>query len=196
MRDFRLAGVALELAARERFAAISVELSSLSNAFSSALLDATDHWFEHITDEALLAGVAEPDKAMFAEAARQRDLDGWVVMLQAPSTSAIMNFAENRQLRFRVYEASTTRASDQGSDAGKFDNSERIARILELRHEAATLLGYKDPVERSLATKMAPSADAILSFLRDLAARAKPAAGREFAELQRFAAADLVQRGG
>ncbi|RSV36454.1 M3 family peptidase [Sphingomonas sp. ABOLE] len=191
VRDFELSGVALAPEQRARFAALSVELSQLSTAFGNAVLDATDAWFEQVEDEAMLAGLSEADKAMFAEAARARGLSGWVVTLQMPSVSAVLTFAENRELRARVYAASGTRASDQGPHAGQFDNSVRIADILARRHEAARLLGFADPVAWSLATKMASSGGEVLVFLRDLAARAKPAAEAEMAALADYAAKHL-----
>ncbi|MBJ6122262.1 M3 family metallopeptidase [Sphingomonas sp. BT553] len=188
IRSFTLSGVALEEEARERFKAVSVELSGLSNEFGSAVLDATDAWEALVTDEADLAGISDTDKAMFAAAAAAKEQQGWLVTLQGPSVGAILTFAENRDLRARVYRASATRASDQGPHAGQFDNGARIARILELRREAAGLLGFADPVEWSLATKMAPNAGEVLTFLRDLARRAKPAGERDLAELRAFAA--------
>ncbi len=191
IRDFKLAGVALPPEQRAHFAEMSVELSSLSHEFASAVLDATDAWEEHVTDEALLAGLSEPDKAMFAEAARAKGLEGWLVTLQYPSVTAILTFAENRDLRARLYEAFNTRASDRGPHAGRFDNSARIARILELRRECAALLGFAGTVDWLLATRMAKSADEVLHFLRDLAARAKPFAEQEMAELRAFAATEL-----
>ncbi|WP_343528916.1 M3 family metallopeptidase [Sphingomonas sp.] len=191
IRDFRLSGVALAPEDRARFAALSVELSRLSTAFGNAVLDATDAWFEHVEDEATLAGLSSADMAMFADAALARGLSGWVVTLQMPSVNAVLTFAEDRGLRERVYTASSTRASDQGPHAGRFDNSTRIADILARRHEAARLLGFSDPVEWSLATKMAPNAGEVLAFLRDLAARAKPAAEQEIAALADHAAKHL-----
>ena len=191
IRDFTLSGVALDDEARARFATISVELSMLATEFGSAVLDATEAWSEHVIDEALLAGVSVADKEMFAAAATAKGLDGWLVTLQQPSVAAILTFADNRDLRFRVYEASATRASDRGPQAGQFDNSARIARILELRREAAGLLGFPDPVAWSLATKMAPNAGEVLRFLRDLGARAKPSAARDLEELKTFAADEL-----
>lgn len=191
IRDFRLSGVALAAEDRARYAALSLELTQLSTAFGNDVLDATDAWFEHVEEEALLAGLAEADKAMFADAARARGLSGWVVTLQMPSVNAVLTFAENRGLRERVYTASGTRASDQGPHAGQFDNSARIADILARRHEAARLLGFADPVAWALATRMAPSAGDVLAFLHDLAARAKPAAETELAELADYAAAHL-----
>ncbi|GGB23312.1 oligopeptidase A [Sphingomonas metalli] len=191
IRDFTLSGVALDEAARARFSAVSVELSQLSTEFGSAVLDATDAWTHHVTDEAELAGIAPADRAMFAAAAETRGLEGWVVTLQQPSVNAVLTFAEDRDLRFAVYQAYGTRASDQGPQAGQFDNGPRIARILELRREAARLLGFTDPVARSLATKMAPDPGEVLAFLRDLGRRARPAAERDLAELRAFAAETL-----
>lgn len=191
VRDFSLSGVALDAPARERFRTISIELSRLSTEFGSAVLDATDAWAEHVTDEALLLGLSEPDKAMLAGMAQAVGRDGWLVTLQMPSVEAILTFAENRDLRARVYHAFGTRASDTGPDAGRFDNGPRIAQILELRREAAQLLGFADPIAWSLETKMAASADDVFAFLRDLAARAKPAATRDLAEMTAFAAAEL-----
>ena len=191
LRDFTLAGVALDDDKRARFAELSVELASLSNDFGSAVLDATDAWTLHLTDEARLAGLSPTDKAMFAAAARARELEGWLVTLQMPSVSAVLTFAEDRDLRADVYGAFGTRASDRGPNAGVYDNGPRIARLLELRREAAALLGFADPVAWSLATKMAPNAGEVLAFLRDLGRRARPAAERDIAELQRFAADTL-----
>ena len=191
IRDFTLSGVALDDEARARFTTVSVELSALAIQFGSAVLDATEAWSEHVIDEALLAGVSVADKEMFAAAATAKGLDGWLVTLQQPNVAAILTFADNRDLRFRVYEASATRASDRGPQAGQFDNSARIARILELRREAAGLLGFPDPVAWSLATKMAPNAGEVLRFLRDLGARAKPSAARDLEELKTFAADEL-----
>ncbi|WP_312489355.1 M3 family metallopeptidase [Sphingomonas sp.] len=191
VRDATLAGVALAPDAQRRFADISMELSALGNAFASAVLDATDAWSEHITDERQLAGVSDVDKTMFAATARGRGLEGWLVTLQQPSVAAILTFAEDRELRERVYTAYGTRASEQGPDAGRFDNSERIDRIVALRREGAVLLGFSDPVAWSLATKMAPDADTVLDFLRDLARRARPFAERELATLRDFAASEL-----
>jgi len=124
-------------------------------------------------------------------AAEAKGLTGWLATLQMPSVLAILGFAEDRGLREQVYRAYGTRASDQGPNAGQFDNGPRIARILELRREAARLLGFPDPVALSLETKMAPSASDVLAFLRDLATRAKPSAERDYDALRRFAAAEF-----
>ena len=191
LRDFKLSGVALEEPARTRFREIANELSKLTTAFSNAVLDATDAWQEHIQDERDLAGIPGSGRAVLREYARERGLDGWLVTLKQPAVQAVLTYAGNRPLRERVYWAYQTRASDQGPDAGKFDNSERMEKILALRHEAAQLLGFVNAAEESLATKMAETPDEVLAFLRDLIARAKPVAQRELEELRAFARREL-----
>lgn len=191
LRDFKLSGVALEEPARSRFREIGVELSKLSTEFSNAVLDATDAWHERITDERDLAGIPESGRAVLRQYAKEQGLDGYLVTLKQPSVQAVMTYADNRGLRERAYWAYQTRASDQGPHAGKYDNSERIERIMALRHEAAQLLGFANAAEESLATKMATASADVLAFLRDLAARAKPVAQKELATLRDFASNEL-----
>jgi len=191
LRDFRLSGVALEEPARTRFREIANELSKLTTAFSNAVLDATDAWQEHIEDERDLSGIPESGRSVLREYAREHDLDGWLVTLKQPAVQAVLTYADKRSLRERVYWAYQTRASDQGPDAGKFDNSKRMEKILALRFEAAQLLGFANAAEESLATKMAETPDEVLAFLRDLIARARPVAQRELEELRAFARSEL-----
>lgn len=191
LRDFRLSGVALEEPARSRFRAIANELSRLSTEFSNAVLDATDAWTYHISDEAQLAGIPESGRAVLGQYAIEKDLEGFLVTLQQPAVQAVLTYAEDRALREKVYFAYQTRASDQGPDAGRFDNSERIEAIMALRHEAAQLLGFANAAEESLATKMAESTVTVMEFMHDLAVRARPIAKGELAQLRTFAAQNL-----
>ena len=191
LRDFRLSGVVLEEPARTRFREIANELARLTTAFSNAVLDATDAWQEHIEDERDLAGMPESGRGVLREYARENGLDGWLATLKQPAVQAVLSHADNRSLRERVYWAYQTRASDQGPNAGRFDNSERMEKILALRHEAARLLGFANAAGESLATKMASTPDEVLAFLRDLIARAKPVAQRELEALREFACAEL-----
>lgn len=187
LRGFRLAGVALEGEARQRFLDIGVALSDLSTRFGNAVLDATEAWSEHVTDEAALAGVPDSDKAILAAYAQEKGLPGWLVTLRQPSVLAILLHADDRALRERVYRAHNTRASDQADDP-THDNSERIDAIMALRHEAAQILGFADAAAHSLETKMAADADEALAFLADLAQRARPVGEKELAEARAFAA--------
>jgi len=191
LRDFRLAGVALPTERKQRFRELMQQLAKAQSKFEENVLDATQDWTLEIRDEDELAGMPAGAVARAAAAAGSRGLDGWLLTLDEPNYFAVLSHAENTSLRQRFYEAWTTRASDRGPSAGRFDNSALMQEILELRHETAELLGFSSYAELSLATKMAADPSEVLGFLRDLAARYRPAAGREFEELQRFSGRSL-----
>ncbi|MBS3804408.1 MAG: oligopeptidase A [Oleiphilaceae bacterium] len=187
LRDFRLGGVDLPAEKKARYAELKMELADLSNSFSDNVLDATEHWYRHLTDAKDLAGVPESALAGARQAAQQRNLDGYVITLDFPSFYPVMTYCDNRDLRREVYEAFVTRASDQGPDAGTWDNTPLMAEILKRRHALAQLLGFDNYAERSLATKMARSGEEVMSFLNELAKKAKPVAEKEVDELRAFA---------
>ncbi len=187
---FKLSGVALPVAEKERFREISQALSQLTSRFSDNVLDATNAWTKQILDVRELAGLPESALEMAAQTAKQRDLEGWVITLQFPSYFPVMTYADNRELRAEVYRAYTTRASELGANPD-WDNTQVMRDILRLRQEEATLLGYANFAELSLATKMAESPQQVLDFLQDLATKAKPFAEVEFAEIQAFAREQL-----
>lgn len=191
LRDFRLSGVDLPPEKKERFKAVVQELSRLTSQFQDNVLDATQGWHQAIEDESLLKGIPDSARAMAAEAAKAMGLKGWVFNLEFPSYIAVMTHADDRALREAFYTAYATRASDQGPTAGKWDNSAIMEQILALRHEEAQLLGFSNFAELSLATKMAPSVDAVEAFLTDLADRSLPSAREDLATLQAFAREDL-----
>ncbi|MEW5783257.1 MAG: M3 family metallopeptidase [Pseudomonadota bacterium] len=189
LRDFRLAGAELPEEHKPRFQAIQEELSALGAKFSENLLDATNAHAEWVTDEARLAGLPEDVKAA-ARAAAQRDgKPGWKFTLHAPSYLPVMQYADDRELRYRLYRAYATRAAEFGP--AEWDNGPLIERILELRAEEARMLGFANYAELSLTPKMADSPAQVAAFLRDLAARARPFAERDLAELKDFAAREL-----
>ncbi|ADC61268.1 oligopeptidase A [Allochromatium vinosum] len=187
LRDFHLSGVDLPPEKKARYKAISQELSQLTSKYSENVLDATNAWSKHITDQTRLTGLPESALALARQNAERQGLDGWLFTLDMPYYLPVMTYADDRELRFKFYEAFGTRASDQGPHAGQWDNTELMERILALRHELAQLLGFANYAERSLATKMARSPDAVLGFLDDLAARSVGQARRELAELEAFA---------
>ena len=191
LRDFRLSGIDLEQDKQDRFKEIRQKQSALGSQFSENVLDATQGWFKHITDESLLAGLTESALDLAKQAAKSKDLDGWVFTLDFPSYIAIATYADNRELREEFYKAFCTRASDQGPTAGQWDNTDIIGETLDLRHELAQLLGFENFAEKSLATKMASSTNQVMSFLEDLASRAQPAAKKELQELQDWATSTL-----
>ncbi len=187
LRDFRLSGVALEGEARERYGAIRQRLAELSTQFSNNLLDATQGWYKQIEDATQLAGIPETALGIYREAAQARGVDGFVITLDAPAYLPAMQYGDDRELRRELYAAYSTRASDQGPTAGRWDNSALMPEILALRHELAQLLGFASYAELSLATKMAESPAEVLAFLEDLAAKTRPLAEREYTELKAFA---------
>jgi oligopeptidase A len=174
--------------------AIQEELSKLSAKFEENLLDSTNAWSKFIEDENELRGLPEDAKAMFKEMAEADETfvgrPGWKLNLQAPSFMPIMQYCENRALREEMYRAYTTRASEFG--AAELDNTGLIARILELRHEAAQMLGFNAYAHVSLAAKMADTPAEVLDFLHELAHRAKPYAEKDMAELRKFASRELA----
>ncbi|NBF09499.1 oligopeptidase A [Pseudomonas sp. Fl4BN1] len=188
LRDFRLSGIDLPVDQQQRYGEIQMKLSELGSRFSNQLLDATQAWTKHITDETALAGLTDSAKAQMAAAAQAKELDGWLITLEFPSYYAVMTYAQDRALREEVYAAYCTRASDQGPNAGQNDNGPVMEEILDLRQELAKLLGFASFSELSLATKMAESSDQVLSFLRDLAKRSKPFAAQDLEQLRAYAA--------
>ncbi|WP_252272244.1 oligopeptidase A [Pseudomonas subflava] len=193
LRDFRLSGIDLPAEQQKRYGEIQMKLSELASKFSNQLLDATQAWTKHITDESLLSGLTDSAKAQMVQAAQAKELDGWLITLEFPSYYAVMTYADDRALREEVYTAYCTRASDQGPNARQNDNGPVMAELLDLRQELARLLGFAHYSELSLASKMAESTEQVLHFLRDLAVRSKPFAAQDLDELKVFAAEQGVQ---
>ena len=191
LRGFVLGGAELQGAAKERYATIQEEQAALGQKFSENALDATDSYAYYAT-EAELAGVP-PDVQAAARAAAEADgKAGYKLTLKLPSYLPVMQFAHDGALRQRLYRAYVTRASDQAEgDAKKFDNAPLIQGILALRKEEAQLLGYANFGEVSVVAKMAESPRQVIDFLRQLAAKAKPYAERDMADLRAFAKDEL-----
>ena len=189
IRDFRLSGAELADEKKPRFQEIAEELASLAAKFSENVLDATNAFHELITDERDLAGLPDDIRQAAKEAAERDSLPGWKFTLHMPSYLPVMQYADNRALRERMYRAYATRAAEFGP--AETDNTPLIQRILQLRADEAQMLGYPTYAAVSLVPKMAESVDQALTFLHDLATRAKPFAERDFAELKDFAQREL-----
>lgn len=187
LRDFRLGGVDLPEDSKQEYLANSKRLSELGSRFSDNLLDATQAWKKQVHDASLLEGLPDTALAGAADKAREEGLEGWLLTLDAPTFLAVMGHARNRDLREEMYRAWTTRASDQGPQAGRYDNSAIMEEILRLRHRQAELLGFANYAEKSLATRMAKSVNEVYDFIRGLAARARPRAQEEISALREFA---------
>jgi oligopeptidase A len=187
IRNFVLGGADLAGAQRERFAAIQDQQAALGQKFSENTLDATDA-FSYYATAAEMTGVPD-DVQQAAQAAAQADgKEVYKLTLKMPCYLPVMQFAHSSDLRATMYRAFVTRASDQ-ADAGtqKYDNTQGIRDILSLRQEEAALLGYPNFGTLSLVPKMASSPDAVISFLRDLGAKARPFAVQDLADMRSFA---------
>ena len=189
--DFRLSGIDLPSDQQQRYAQLQSELAQLQQKYSEQVLDATQSWTKAITEVSDLAGLPASALSTLAQYARQKQLDGWLITLEAPSLMPVLTYADSRALREEVYRANVTRASELGPDAGKFDNGPVMTEILSKRQALAELLGYGNYAEVSLATKMADSPAQVISFLDEMAAKAYPQAQQEFAELADFARREL-----
>ncbi|MFB2928653.1 oligopeptidase A [Aeromonas hydrophila] len=188
LRDFRLSGIGLPAEAQQRYGEIQARLSELASRFSNNVLDATQGWHKLVTDEAELAGLPQSAQAAARQLAELKGKEGWLFTLDIPSYLPVMMYADNRALRAELYEAFTTRASDQGPNAGKWDNSAIMTELLALRRELAQLLGFANYAELSLATKMADKPEQVVNFLTDLAAKSLPQGKAELEEIRAFAA--------
>jgi len=192
LRDFRLAGVGLDPERKARFKEAMLRLTQLQAKFEENVLDATNGWQYRASDASELSGL----NAVIVAQARQRALEqqfpGWVLSLDQPTYVAVVTDADSAVLRRAFYEAWTTRASDQGPNALKWDNSAVMEEILKLRHEVARLLDFDNYAQYALATRMARSVPEVLQFLQQLGAAARPAAESELAQLREFAQRELA----
>lgn len=211
LRDFVLSGAELSAEQQAQFAALQTEGAQLSASFSQNVLDATDAFALYFANGAQLAGqqdapsdestaadfthdsaisgLTEEALAMFAAAAEAEGKKGYKIGLQMPHYLAVMQYAHNRELRRQLYHAYSTRASEL--DEAKWDNTANINRILQIAAHEAHLLGFNNYAELSLATKMADTPAQVLTFLHDLASRAKPFAEKDLAEVTAFAQQEL-----
>ncbi|KAA0445247.1 MAG: M3 family metallopeptidase [Candidatus Thioglobus sp.] len=185
IKGFELSGVGLEGTEAKRFKAIKERLSILSNQFSKNALMATNEWKKTL-NKADLAGFDEDNLAKI------KTKNGYEINLQAPIYMDVMAFADNRDLREEVYRAYISRASEVGITSKKFDNKATMDEILALRLELAKILGFANYAQYSIANKMVDSEAEVLDFLQDLVQQSKPQAQQELAELQAFAAVELM----
>lgn len=189
LRDFRLAGVHLPVDKKAEFAELNKELSQLTSQFEQNVLDSTQAWTKHITDEKELTGL--PESAMMASKAfaKEHELEGWLLNLHAPTYIAVMTYADSRELRQEMYTAYVTRASDQAkaSNNQQWDNTNLMEKLLLVRHQQAQLLGFPNYPTYSLTPKMAKDPEMVLSFLNELTQASINKARKEFQELSEFA---------
>ncbi|AIN46950.1 oligopeptidase A [Candidatus Palibaumannia cicadellinicola] len=187
LRSFELSGINLTTEKQQRYGHIVARLSELESAYSNNVLDSTTGWSKLITDEHTLSGIPDSTRMAARANAETHEQEGWLLTLNLPSYLSVLTYCDNSILRKELYRAYNTRASDQGPNAGKWDNGPIMSEILALRHELAQILGFNSYAEKSLVTKMAREPQQVLDFLNDLAKRARPQGEQELAQLRTFA---------
>lgn len=162
---------------------IDAELAKCKLTFGEHVLAETNNYQLHITSEEDLNGLPADAKEMAHALAKSKGLEGYMFTLDFPSYLPFVTYVENRELRKELAIAAGKKAF-QGNE---FDNRELVKRIVALRHQRAQLLGYDSHAQFVLEERMAQSPEKVQTFLRDLLAKAKPAAQRDFAQLYAFA---------
>lgn len=185
LREFKLGGAELNETDKKRFKVIQEKLAKLSTQFEENILDATNEFSIFVDHLDELIGIPEENIKKAHAEAKEDKKEGYKFTLHFPSYLPVMQYADNRTLREKLYHAYATRASELASP--KFDNTNLIEEILSLRYESSQLLGFKNFTEMSLVTKMAKSSEEVITFLMDLANKAKPFALKDMDELKSFA---------
>jgi oligopeptidase A len=193
LRDFKLSGVALNDDNKKRYGEIVSRLSELSSSFSNNVLDATEAFSINISDKKDLTGLPDSALAAAQALAKNKEQAGYTFTLDIPSYLPVMMYCDNQSLREKLHRAFVTRASDQGPNAGAFDNSDIMNELLALRHELAQLLDFENYAVHSLATKMANSTSEVMEFLENLAIKSKHQGEQDFKELNDFARTEYSQ---
>ena len=190
LESFERHGVALPEEVKAEFRANSQRLTELASRFSNNVLDATNAWQLPLADDARLSGLPDAIKPLLADLARQRDMDGYCLTLDAPVVIPVLTYADDRELRETVYRAYNARASELADD-GQYDNAAIIEETMRLRARQAEILGYADYAALSVADKMAKQPQAVFTFLDDLVDKSKAAGEAEMAVLRDYAAREL-----
>ena len=190
LRDFQLGGADLSDEKKVRFAAVAERQAELSTRFSENVLDATNDYELIIEDEARLAGLPDDARQAARASAEKAGKPGYRFTLHFPSYFPVLQYADDRALRETIYRANATKASELGARP-EWDNTAIIIEKLQLRHEEALLLGYRNYAEVSLVPKMAETPQHVISFLEDLALRARPFAAKDLEEVRNFARNEL-----
>lgn len=182
-KSFSRNGANLTTDKKKRLRAIDSELAKLKLTFGENVLAETNKYELHLTDESDVDGLPDSAKEAAAQTAKAKGKEGWLITLQHPSYIPFMKYAKNRALRKKLALA----FGSKGFHGDELDNQENVLKIAQLRHERANLLGYKTHAHFVLEERMAETPEKVIDFLNELLEKAKPAAKREFEQLQGFA---------
>ena len=181
-KRFSRNGANLDEDKKKRLRAIDSELSQLTLAFGENVLAATNAYELHLEDDSRLSGLPESAKEAAAETAKAKNKDGYVFTLDYPSYIPFMTYVDDRALREEL-----SKAFGAKSYKDEYDNQENVLKIAQLRYERAQLLGYETHAHFILEERMAKTPETVNNFSQEILEKAKPAAQREFDELQEFA---------
>ncbi len=184
-KSFSRNGANLPEDKKSRLREIDAAQAKLKLTFGENVLAETNAYELHLTKEADLDGMPEGAKEAAAALAKNKGKDGWLITLDYPSYIPFMKYADNRELRKELSLAFGSRAFK----GNEHDNQQNVLELVNLRHERANLLGYDTHAHFVLEERMAKTPEKVLAFLNDLLAKAKPAAEREFSQLENFAKA-------
>ncbi|WP_349351899.1 MULTISPECIES: M3 family metallopeptidase [unclassified Flagellimonas] len=182
-KNFSRNGANLTEENKKRLREIDTELAKLKLTFGENVLAETNKYEMLLTDEKDVDGLPDGTKEAAAQLAESKGKEGWLITLDYPSYIPFMKYAKNRELRKKLSMA----FGSKGFHGDELDNQENVKRIVNLRHERANLLGYTTHAHFVLEERMAETPEKVQEFLNELLEKAKPAAEREFAELEAFA---------
>lgn len=182
-KSFSRNGANLPEDKKKRLREIDTELAKLKLKFGENVLAETNKFEKHLTNESDLDGMPEGEKEAAAQLAQSRDKDGWLITLDYPSYIPFMKYAKNRELRKEL----SMSFGSKGFHGDEQDNQQNVLKIVQLRYERANLLGYQTHADFVLEERMAETPDKVRSFLNELLEKAKPAAEREYSQLEDFA---------
>ena len=182
-KSFSQNGANLSEEKKKRLRKIDSELSQLKLTFGENILAETNRYEMHLTNESDLDGLPDGEKEAAMQLAKSKDKDGWLITLEYPSYIPFMKYAKNRELRKELSLA----FGSKGFHGDQLDNQENVLKIANLRHERAHLLGYETHAHFVLEERMAETPSKVREFLQELLEKAKPAAEREFKQLESFA---------
>ena len=167
------------------YSKLSEELSLATLQFSKNVLDATNAYTLHVTDSADLAGLPEYVKALGAETAKEKGLEGWAFTLAYPSYGPFMKYSENRELRKQMWTAYNSKAI-----GGESENGEIVKKIVDLRIKTANILGYETYADYALENRMAKDRNTVTEFIGNLLDQSLAFAKKDVNDVQKYAEAN------
>lgn len=173
-------GALLDDDGKNRLRTMTEELLLLGLQFSQNLLKETNAFKLHITEKSQLDGLPQTIIDAARQTAKDKNKDGWIFTLEAPSYGPFMQFSTQRELRKKMYMAYNTRCCRDN----KTSNIAICKRIINLQRELAQLLGYKTYADYVMRHRMASNTRNVYRFLNKLIAAYKPAALKEIAEIK------------